>query len=59
MSQSDFSAKVNGQTKIKKEANRWTKEPAQEQRHTIPLLTSQGGIKWHAHRVINKSKRHG
>lgn len=30
MSQSDFSAKVNGQTKIKKEANRWTKEPARE-----------------------------
>ena len=30
MSQSDFSVKVNGQTK--KEAGRWTKEPSLEQR---------------------------
>ena len=30
MSQSDFSVKVNGQTK--KEADRWTKEPSLEQR---------------------------
>ena len=41
MSQLDFSVKVKSQTKkLKKEADRWTKEPAQEQRHTIPLLTS-------------------
>ena len=26
--------------------------------HTIPSLTSQGGMKWHTKRVIYKSRRH-
>ena len=33
MSQSDFSVKVKGQTK--KEADEWTKKPAQEKRHNV------------------------
>ena len=52
MSQSDFSVKANSQTK--KEADRWAKEAAHEQRHTTPLLISQKRIKWHTSRVIDK-----
>lgn len=47
MSHADFSEKVNGQTKA--EADRQTKKL--EQRHGIPLLASQEGIKLHTNCV--------
>lgn len=47
MSHAHFSEKVNGQTKA--EADRQTKKL--EQRHGIPLLASQEGIKLHTNCV--------
>ena len=49
MSHADFSEKVNGQTKA--EADRQTKKLEQRQRHGIPLLASQEGIKLHTNCV--------
>ena len=49
MSHADFSEKVNGQTKA--EADRQTKKLEQSQRHGIPLLASQEGIKLHTNCV--------
>ena len=49
MSHADFSEKVNGQTKA--EAERQTKKLEQRQRHGIPLLASQEGIKLHTNCV--------
>ena len=45
MSHADFSEKVNGQTKA--EADKQTKKLEQRERHGIPLLASQEGIKLH------------
>ena len=49
MSHAYFSEKVNGQTKA--EADRQTKKLEQRQRHGIPLLASQEGIKLHTNCV--------
>ena len=49
MSHADFSEKVNGQTKA--DADRQTKKLEQRQRHGIPLLASQEGIKLHTNCV--------
>ena len=49
ISHADFSEKVNGQTKA--EADRQTKKLEQRQRHGIPLLASQEGIKLHTNCV--------
>ena len=49
MPHADFSEKVNGQTKA--EADRQTKKLEQRQRHGIPLLASQEGIKLHTNCV--------